>query len=159
GIGYVTAATIPFGFLIGLQRAHLGRGAVSDLVVQLGSRAEPAERLDAALARVLGDPTIRVLYRVSDGGHVHAARQPATLPPADGARAVTPVDQAGGPVAALVHDPALLDEPELLAATVAAARLAIDNARLQAEVRAQLAEVRTSRARILHAGDVERRRI
>jgi len=62
-------------------------------------------------------------------------------------------------VAALVHDAALADEPELLEATVAAARLAIDNARLQAEVRAQLEEVRASRARIVRAGDVERQRI
>jgi signal transduction histidine kinase len=62
-------------------------------------------------------------------------------------------------MAALVYDASLLDEPELLEATVAAARLAIDNARLQAEVRAQLEEVRASRARILHAGDAERQRI
>src|SRR5215472_5332571 len=67
--------------------------------------------------------------------------------------------RGGEPVAALVYDAALADEPELLEATVAAARLAIDNARLQAEVRAQLEEVRASRARILHAGDVERQRI
>src|SRR5262249_25181550 len=72
---------------------------------------------------------------------------------------VTTVDQGGEPVAALVHDAALADEPELLEATVAAARLAIDNARLQAEVRAQLEEVRASRARIVRAGDVERQRI
>jgi len=62
-------------------------------------------------------------------------------------------------VAALVHDASLADEPELLEATVAAARLAIDNARLQAEVRAQLEQVRASRARIVRAGDIERQRI
>src|SRR5215472_6286443 len=67
--------------------------------------------------------------------------------------------RGGEPVAALVYDAALADEPELLEATVAAARLAIDNARLQAEVRAQLEEVRASRARIVRAGDVERQRI
>jgi len=163
GIGYLVVATLPFGFLIGLLRTRLGRGAVGNLVVQLGARAEPAERLDAALARVLGDPTIRVLYRVSsatgDCRYVDAHGQPAPLPGTGTGRAVTTVDQRGEPTAALVHDASLLDEPELLEATVAAARLAIDNARLQAEVRAQLEEVRASRARILHAGDVERQRI
>ena len=62
-------------------------------------------------------------------------------------------------VAALVHDAALGDEPELVQAVAATARLAIQNQRLQAEVRAQLEEVRASRARIVDAGDAERRRI
>jgi signal transduction histidine kinase len=163
GVGYLAAAALPFGFLAGLLRTQLGRCAVADLVVQLGKRAAPAEHLDAALARVLGDPAIRVLYRVpsASGGlmYVDAAGQPAQLPQAGTGQAVTTVDEGGEPVAALVHDAALADEPELLEATVAAARLAIDNARLQAEVRAQLEEVRASRARIVRAGDVERQRI
>ena len=163
GWGYVMAAALPFGFLAGLQRTRLGRGAVADLVVQLGRRAEPAERLDAALAQVLGDPSVHVLYRVPapSGGtmYVDAAGHPARLPEAGTGRTVTAVDQGGESAAALVCDASLVDEPELLEATVAAARLAIDNARLQAEVRAQLEDVRASRARILHAGDVERQRI
>jgi signal transduction histidine kinase len=163
GVGNLFAAALPFGFLIGLQRTRLGRGAVGDLVVELGGRAAPAEHLDAALARVLGDPTIRVLYRLpsASGGqsYVDAAGRPSPLPQPGAGRAVTMVDQGGEPMAALVHDASLADEPELLEATVAAARLAIDNARLQAEVRAQLEEVRVSRARILRAGDVERQRI
>ena len=163
GVGWVVAAALPFGFLAGLLRTRLGRGAVGDLVVELGRRAAPAEHLDAALARVLGDPAIRVLYRVpsASGGlvYVDASGQPAPLPQPGTGPAVTIVDQGGEPVAALVHDAALADEPELLEATVAAARLAIDNARLQAEVRAQLEEVRASRARIVRAGDVERQRI
>jgi signal transduction histidine kinase len=163
GVGFIVAAALPFGFLIGLLRTRLGRGAVGDLVVELGRRAAPAEHLDAALARVLGDPAIRVLYRVpsASGGlvYVDAAGRPAALPQAGAGQAVTSVGQGGEPVAALVHDAALADEPELLEATVAAARLAIDNARLQAEVRAQLEEVRASRARIVRAGDIERQRI
>jgi signal transduction histidine kinase len=47
----------------------------------------------------------------------------------------------------------------LLEAVGAAGRLALENARLQAQLRAQLAEVRASRARIVDAGDTERRRI
>jgi signal transduction histidine kinase len=41
----------------------------------------------------------------------------------------------------------------------AAARLAVENSRLQAQLRAQLAEVRASRARIVSAADAERRRL
>jgi signal transduction histidine kinase len=63
------------------------------------------------------------------------------------------------PVAALVHDPALLERPALLRSAGAAARLALENERLQAELRLQLAEVRASRTRIVTAGDDERRRL
>ena len=72
---------------------------------------------------------------------------------------MTVLDSDGTPIAALIHDPALDSEPELLESAAAAAQLAIDNARLQAEVRSQLREVRASRARIVEAGDRERRRV
>jgi signal transduction histidine kinase len=72
---------------------------------------------------------------------------------------VTVLEHDGEPVAAIVHDATLADEPELLRASGAAARLALENARLQAEMRAQLAEVQESRARIVTAADEERRRI
>jgi signal transduction histidine kinase len=77
----------------------------------------------------------------------------------DGMRAVTPIERAGERVAALVHDPAVLQDPELLRTAVAATRLAVENERLQAEVRAQLEEVHSSRARIVEAGDAERQRV
>ncbi len=150
-------ASAPTGVWVAVARlsdAGLLGGAPARLVTGVG--------MVAAAALPFGF-LIRVLYRVpsASGGvvYVDAAGQPAPLPQAGTGQAVTTVDQGGEPVAALVHDAALADEPELLEATVAAARLAIDNARLQAEVRAQLAEVRASRARILRAGDVERQRI
>src|SRR5262249_55049578 len=76
---------------------------------------------------------------------------------ADSGRAMTPLGEP--PVAVLVHDPALLSDRELLDAAAAAARLALDNARLYAQVRAQLEEVRASRQRIATAGASERRRL
>jgi signal transduction histidine kinase len=72
---------------------------------------------------------------------------------------VTVLGPAESPVAALVHDPVLLERPALLHSAGAAARLALENERLQAELRAQLAELRASRARIVSAGDEERRRL
>jgi signal transduction histidine kinase len=59
----------------------------------------------------------------------------------------------------LVHDSELLDQRPLLDAVVAAARLALENARLQAALAAQLAEVRASRARIVQAALEERRKV
>jgi signal transduction histidine kinase len=72
---------------------------------------------------------------------------------------VTILGPADAPVAALVHDPVLLERRALLNAAAAAARLALENERLQAELRAQLTELRASRARIVTAGDEERRRL
>ena len=65
----------------------------------------------------------------------------------------------GDDLAAIIHDPVLLDQPALLEATGSAARLALENERLRAELRAQLLELRQSRARIVRAGDEERRRL
>ena len=57
-------------------------------------------------------------------------------------------------MAALVHDPALRDEPELLDAVTAAAAIALENARLHAELRARLEEL-TRLARAGHRGRPE----
>ena len=151
-------AAVPVAFLIGLLRTRLARGAVAELVVELGRQVAPGALRDA-LARALRDPSLAVAYRVADGERlVDADGLPVTLP--DGPeRAVTEVEREGRPVAALVHDPALADEPELVASVGAAAGLALENERLQAELRARLEELRASRARIVEAAQAERRRI
>ena len=72
---------------------------------------------------------------------------------------MTRLDRDGDPIAALVHDPSLLDDPRLLEAAGMAARMALENARLAAELRAQLGRVQESRRRIVTAGDEQRQRI
>ena len=69
------------------------------------------------------------------------------------------IDRDGSPVAALVHDPALEDEPELLAAVGAAAGIALENGRLQAEQQAHVEELKGSRARVIEAAQKERQRL
>src|SRR5439155_10414278 len=74
-------------------------------------------------------------------------------------RHLTRIERDGAEVAVLVHDAAVLDDPALLEGVATATRLAGANARLQAEVRAQVAELEASRRRLLEAGDAERRRL
>jgi len=74
-------------------------------------------------------------------------------------RATTLLEYGGARFAAMEHDPFLYEDRELLEAVGAAARLAVENSRLQAQLKEQLAEVRASRARIVAAGDAERRRL
>ena len=58
-----------------------------------------------------------------------------------------------------MHDASLADAPQLVRAAGAAAALALENQRLSAELRARIEELRASRARIVEAGDTERRRL
>jgi signal transduction histidine kinase len=151
-----TVLAVPVAFLVGLLRERLSHAQVADLVRAL-ERA-PLEELGARVARALGDPSAQVIFPLS-GGYVDPAGRPAVLPAAASARRVTPLGDGDSPLALLVHDRQLEREPSLLAAAGAATRLTVENARLHAKVRAQLAEVRASRARLVSAGDAERRRL
>jgi signal transduction histidine kinase len=157
-IGAVIQIGVPIVFVWGLLSTRLARSAVGDLVVELEGPLA-AEDLHAALARTLGDPTLQVAYAMGeDNGWVDVSGQPVTLPtPGADDRTVTVVRRDAEPIAALVHDPAL--DQGLVRSVAAAAGMAIANERLRAEVRAQLAEVRASRQRIVEAGDRERRRV
>ena len=155
-IGRGIALLVPLGVVAGIGWSRLSRREASDLVVEL--RTEGAASLRERLARVLGDPTLNVAYRLDDGRYVDAAGQSFELPRGPD-RAITLVTAQGEEVAALVHDPALLDEPALVESVRATAGLVLENERLAAEVGAQLAEVRASRARLVAATDVERRRL
>ena len=142
--------------LAALVREPWAREGITDLVVDLGEAR--SETLRDALARALGDPTLEVGYRLGDG-YVDAEGRPLTPPASGSRRRVTPVERHGEEVAVLVHDPAVLGDPRLSGALATAAGLAASNARLQAEVRAQLAELGASRRRLVNAGDRERRRL
>jgi signal transduction histidine kinase len=156
----VSAALVPVGFAVGLIRSRLSRGSVADLVVELGQPASPPVLRDL-LARTLRDPTLEIAYTVAGTkAFVGFDGRPIELPPPDdGDRAMTRLERGGETMAVLIHDPAIAEQPELVRSVTAAAGLALDNERLAAEVRSQLEEVRSSRARIVAAGDAERRRV
>jgi signal transduction histidine kinase len=148
---------VPLGFVAGLVRSHLRRSSVSSLVVEL--REPSGETLRDRLARTLGDPTLEVAYWSPDaGGYVDDQGLPVDMSETVD-RAVTQVVARDTPVAALLHDRALLEEPDLVESVRATAALVLENERLAAEIRAQLAEVEASRARIIAATDEERRRL
>jgi signal transduction histidine kinase len=145
----------PVAFLSGLLQARLARVFVGDLVVEL--RAEPAD-LRGPLARALRDPSLSLVYWLPKfGSWADQDGKPVTLPA--GRAGVTLIEWDGKQVAALIHDPALKDEPELLEAVTAAAAIALHTGRLQAELRANVDELRGSRARVIEAGQKERQRL
>ena len=149
----------PVGLVAGLARARLDRSAVADLVVEFGGPLPPG-RMRGALARVLHDPSIEVAYWLPERAvFVDESGIVLDAPTEDGGRAVTMLVRDGEPVAALMHDPVLADQPGLVSAVAAAAGLAIENERLHAQARAHLIETNASRARIVAAAGAERRRV
>ena len=134
----VTFALVPVAFLAGVLRSRLARSGVADLVVELG-RGIP---IRDALAHSLGDPSLDLVYWLPE-------REQLVLPDGSpfqgeaGVRVRHDVRRNGKLVGALIHDPSLADEPELVDAVAAAAALWLDNERLQAELRAQFAFLET----------------
>ena len=136
----------------------MGRVGVSDLIVELGRGLEPGQVRDA-IARSLRDPSLEIAYWIRDPDEfVDVNGSPVSVVPT-AERSVTILERHGNTVAALIHDPALSEDPALLDAVSSAAGLALENERLLVELRAQLDEVRDSRARIVEAGVAERRRL
>jgi len=153
----IVAVTV--GLLIDLMRSPWADAVVTGLVVELGPPRETGT-LQAALARALGDPSLVVGYPLAGtDGWVDDAGERLELPSAGAAKTVTPIDHDGERVAVLVHDEGLLGDPKLVESVAAAARLAVANARLQAEARTRAAEVAASRRRIVESADAQRRRL
>jgi signal transduction histidine kinase len=145
----------PVAFLAGLLQARLARSSVGDLVMEL--RGDPAD-LRTPLARALRDPSLVLVYWLPQFAVWADESGRAVTLPDDPAR-VTQIDEDGEPMAALVHDPALREEPALLDAVTAAAAIALRSGRLQAQLRANVEELRGSRARVIEAEQRERQRL
>ena len=134
-------------------RARRTRSTLARLVIEL-TELPPAGGLRDVLAATLHDPSLQLAYPLADGRLVDTRCQPVVL-----TGQVTSIVRGGRPVAILSHLPGLLDNPALAEQVASAARLALENERLQAETRAQLESLRGSRRRIVQAGDAERRRL
>jgi signal transduction histidine kinase len=155
----LSVTVLALGLARGVLETRRTRAAVSRLANELGE-APPPGTLRDALAAAMGDPALEVAYWLPDAQRLVDGRgKPMEAPVPRQGRAVTPIVRDGRPVALVVHDAALLEGPALEHEIGSATRLAVDNERLQAEVLAQLDDLRASRARIVETGDAERRRL
>lgn len=158
-VWFYTTALVPIAVLYVFVQRRLARGQVAGLVVQLG---EPSASvgLREALAQTLGDPSLELAFWFpAEHCYVDGEGVSVKLPDEDSGRLATFVERDGQPIAALLHDPVLEYNAELVRSVCAAASLALENERLQAELRARLVELQASRARLVEATDAERRRI
>jgi signal transduction histidine kinase len=149
---------VPYMFLFTLVRARMIQtGAVGELIARMSEAPRRGELRDE-LARALGDPTLELVYWLPDDERFVDARGRSVELPAPGAgRGMTRIERDGRLVAAILHDALLIDRE--LDAIGAAAGMAIENERLDAELRAKVAELRDSRSRMLRIGLEERRRL
>jgi signal transduction histidine kinase len=150
---------IPAAFLVATIRGRLARAGVADLVLSL-ARHTTVEAVRDGLRRALCDPSLDILYWVAEtreyvdsGGH---EKDPFAIR----GRLVVPVQTADHhPLAVIVADLSLQQHHSLLDAAVTAGTMALENAQLQASVRAQMEQLRASRSRIVEAALSARRRV
>jgi signal transduction histidine kinase len=159
-VGFVGFAILPFAFLTGLVRTRYSRaGAVGGLIERLNA-PDTRVSLRTALSDALGDPTLQLVYwRESAGHYVTYEGHRVDLPEHGSGRAVAEVERDGKRVGAIIYDAALRDDPSLVRAAAAAAALQLENERLEAELRARVEELQTSRARLVEVSMGERRRL
>jgi PAS domain S-box-containing protein len=120
---------VPVAFLYGLLRTRLARAEVGRLLLEVPEAADP-EQVQEALARALGDPTLRLALWVDHARrYVDVQGHDVELSADTADRVTTRIEYEGRPLAAIQHDPQLLREPELLQEVVAAARLGLEKDR------------------------------
>jgi len=148
---------LALGLAWSLLRVARARARLARLASDLGEAPRPG-KLRETLAAALGDPGMEVLYPRSGWSRlIDADGRPADPPGPD--RAVARIARAGRPLALVLHDPALVHEPELARALGSAAKLSVENEALRAEAMAQLHALQASRTRIVETADAARRRL
>jgi signal transduction histidine kinase len=159
GMQILALAGIPVAFVLGVLRGGFARtGQIEELGAWLGTAWGGLPALAEALARTLGDDSLRLVFWVS-GGYVDASGRPAQMPGTGSGRSAVDVSLGDRQVGAIVYDATLIGNPEIVRAAGRVVAIAVDNERLTAELRASEAALRQSRARIVEAADQERRLI
>ena len=127
-------AIVPMTFLAGVLRSRFDQAAAAKMLVSLDAGIP----LRDVLADALHDPSLEIVYWIETLNRwVDELGREAAPPVASAGRSVTMIERGGRQIAALVHDPALDAEPDLIELIAAGASLPIENARLQADLRSQ----------------------
>ncbi len=134
---------VPVGFMTGQLRTQSRQAAAGKAVIELGGTGS-AEQLEERLRTVLGDPTLTLLYwSESVAAYLDGDGQRVDLPGEGAGRAVTLVERDSQPMTALVHNAAVLSDPDLARAVTAAVRLATENEWMHSQIQASASERRT----------------
>jgi signal transduction histidine kinase len=157
----LVSAGVPIAFALGVLRGGFARTSeLQELGSWLGSAGTARPALTSAVARTLGDSTLRVVFWVDERNtFVDADGVAATLPPDGSGRAVANVELDRRLVGAIEYDSVLIADPALVQTAGRVVAIAVDRERLTAELLASQRELRRSRSRLIEAAELERRRI
>lgn len=151
--GVVTSVAILL--LLDLLYGRWVDSTVADLVVGLGD-AESVSLRDQ-LRRAMGDSSVEIGYWIPEQEtYVDDAGNPVDVPRNGETRSVTVIRDGEQPLAVLVHDAVVGQDQQLMAAVSTAARMAMTNARLRADIRERALRIAESRRRIVEAADRQR---
>jgi PAS domain S-box-containing protein len=136
----IAFAAVPLTFLAGVLRSRLDRSAAARILVSLDAGVP----LRTVLADVLHDPSLEIVYRLEESDRwIDELGREVEAPVASPSRSVTGIERSGRQIAAIVHDPALDSEPDLVEFIATGASLPLENVRLQAQLRAQFLFLQT----------------
>ena len=157
GVQQAVIAGVPLAFLAGVLRGGFARtGELAELGSWLGTADGARPTLRDALAATLGDPALGLWFWLpEDGRYVDADGAPV----GSNGRAVTEVELRGDRIGAIAYDDELIADADVVRAAGRVVAVAVDRARLNAVLQANRRELEESRARLVTAGDRERRRI
>jgi PAS domain S-box-containing protein len=130
GIGFVAGfVATPFVFLWGILRSRLVRLDLAPLLAEPSETPTLGETQDV-LRALVRDPSLELLYWVEEASaYFDVERRRRELPGLSSDLAWTRVDSDTGPLAALIYDPVLCDEPEQIERVTAALRLRLEKDR------------------------------
>ena len=152
---------VPYAFLAGLVRIQFFQmRALGALMTGLGEGRYPGD-LPTAVAAAFDDVRAQVIYWLAERDrYVDEAGRPVDLPVQGSGKAVLPVERDGCRLGAVIVDAAVVSEhSQLITGLVGAVELAMDNQRLQAELRARVLELERSRAHVISASETQRRQL
>lgn len=151
---------VPVAFVVSVMRRRFARTRIVGLLLRLQGPAR-LPSVTSALRSVFEDPHLEVVNGTSAFQTLSCtATMAMPLPGGSQDRQHLPIRSSSGePLAVVLADPSLSPNDELVQAALTASSFALENAKLERALRAQLQEVRESRLRIIEAGTAERRRL
>jgi signal transduction histidine kinase len=155
-----TRIVLPLGFVAALLFARVYAGEALAVMASRIVGLPSVAAVEQLMRRVLDDPQAQLAFWLPRREHFvdrHGAR--IVLDPGSKEKTWRAFGQGDSHVLAIVHDPVLSDDPELVDAVGATALLALENRRLEQDLLDSVDALRASQRRLVGAASSERRKI
>ena len=150
----VLSVAVPVAILLGQLRGDMfAARRLGQIAVGASGKPMTTAGVQTVVADALGDSTVSLAFWAPErGGYVDVHGASVELPSDTSRRGVTQITQDGRPAAALIHDPTLDTDSDVVEGLVATSLMLLENARL-------IEDLRASRSRIVTTAERERQRL